>query len=136
MTFRRSPFGSQSPRVPSNTTDGDVRAQVRDAVDAVESDSALLRRVGRLPAHALLLLIRTYQRTVAPILPVVTLGRCGCRFAPTCSQYAAEAIRIHGALAGTFLAALRLVKCTPLHPGGFDPVPPPRRKPRCDRIAA
>lgn len=88
--------------------------------------------VARLPAHALLLLIRVYQRTLSPALPVLTLGACGCRFSPTCSHYAAEAIRTHGALRGAALALARLVRCTPLHPGGFDPVPP--RRPRCARV--
>jgi uncharacterized protein len=83
-------------------------------------------RAGRpsLPSRALLVLIRLYQRTLGPALPVVTLGGCACRFTPTCSHYAAEAIRQHGALRGVWLALRRLVKCTPLHPGGFDPVPP------------
>ncbi len=88
----------------------------------------------RLPAAILLLGIRIYQRTVAPLLPVVTVGACGCRFSPTCSHYAAEAIRTHGAVGGVFLAAARLVKCTPLHPGGFDPVPPRHAGPRCARV--
>lgn len=97
--------------------------------------SALLSALRRLPAAALLLLIRVYQRTLSPALPVLTMGQCGCRFSPTCSHYAAEAIRTHGALHGAALAAIRLVKCTPLHPGGLDPVPP-RRTPRCARVAA
>ena len=77
----------------------------------------------RMPAMLLVGLIRIYQRTVSPALPVLTMGRCGCRFSPTCSHYAVEAIRTHGAVAGLALAMVRLVKCTPLHPGGFDPVP-------------
>jgi putative membrane protein insertion efficiency factor len=81
------------------------------------------RAGARLPATALLALIRLYQRTLSPALPVITLGRCGCRFHPTCSHYAAGAIQAHGVLAGLTLAARRLAKCTPLHPGGFDPVP-------------
>lgn len=88
---------------------------------------------GRLPMVVLLALIRVYQRTLSPVLPIVTLGRCACRFAPTCSHYAAEAVRTHGALAGGWLALRRLAKCTPLHPGGFDPVPP-RGLPRCARV--
>lgn len=101
--------------------------------------SAALARLRRtattLPAAALLFALRLYQRTLSPVLPVITMGRCGCRFAPTCSHYAAEAIRTHGALAGCGLALVRLAKCTPLHPGGFDPVPPRRPAARCDRVA-
>lgn len=88
----------------------------------------------RLPASALLFFIRLYQHTLSPVLPVLTLGRCGCRFSPTCSHYAAEAIRTHGALAGLGLALVRLVKCTPLHPGGHDPVPPRSSAPRCTAV--
>jgi hypothetical protein len=88
----------------------------------------------------LLAAIGGYQKTISRLLPVVTLGACGCRFTPTCSHYAAEAIRRHGALAGTALALARLVKCTPLHPGGVDPVPlalPPRRlrPPTCHAVS-
>lgn len=95
-----------------------------------------LRRLGaaflRLPAGVLVFLIRIYQRTLSPALPVLTMGRCGCRFHPTCSHYAVDALRSHGFFAGAWLAAVRLVKCTPLHPGGFDPVPP-RARPVCRR---
>ena len=74
-------------------------------------------------------LIRAYQRTASPLLPVFFGPACGCRFYPTCSQYAAQAVAEHGLVRGSFLAARRLVKCTPLHPGGNDPVPPARRRP-------
>jgi putative membrane protein insertion efficiency factor len=84
-----------------------------------------------LPARALLGLIWLYQRTLSPALPAVFGSACGCRFSPTCSHYAAEAVRTHGGLAGLWLTIRRLVKCTPLHPGGFDPVPAPRRRPVC-----
>jgi uncharacterized protein len=81
-----------------------------------------------LPALAAVGLIRIYQRTASPLLPVFFGPACGCRFHPTCSQYAAEALSAHGALKGTWLAARRIIKCTPLHPGGHDPVPAaPRR---------
>jgi hypothetical protein len=83
----------------------------------------VLHACGRIPASLLVGVIRLYQRIVSPLLPVVTLGGCGCRFSPTCSHYAVEAIRTHGALRGAVLALVRLAKCTPLHPGGFDPVP-------------
>jgi putative membrane protein insertion efficiency factor len=90
--------------------------------------------VVRLPARALLVAIHLYQRSLSPMLPVLFGPACGCRFAPSCSHYAAEAIRTHGAVAGVVLAAIRLLKCTPLHSGGFDPVPPRRSNPRCARI--
>jgi putative membrane protein insertion efficiency factor len=97
----------------------------------------VLRHLLRLPALALIGLIRIYQRTLSPALPVLTAGACGCRFSPTCSHYAADAIRTHGAIAGAWLAVCRLVKCTPLHPGGLDPVPPVAslRLPVCRRTA-
>jgi uncharacterized protein len=87
-----------------------------------------------MPGWLLLGVIRLYQRTISPVLPVVTLGGCACRFTPTCSHYAADAIRVHGATRGVWLTLRRLVKCTPLHPGGDDPVPP-RRAPRCELVA-
>lgn len=91
---------------------------------------AITSFLARLPARALLGLIWLYQHTLSPALPVFFGPACGCRFSPTCSHYAAEAIDAHGVIAGLWLAVRRLVKCTPLHPGGFDPVPPRR----CSRV--
>jgi putative membrane protein insertion efficiency factor len=71
----------------------------------------------------LLRLIAVYQRFVSPALPVVTLGTCSCRFTPSCSHYAADAVATHGALRGSWLAVRRLLKCGPWHPGGIDLVP-------------
>ncbi len=90
-----------------------------------------------LPQRALLALIVLYQRTLSPVLPAVFGPACGCRFFPTCSRYAAEAVVTHGALRGAWLASVRLLKCTPLPPGGNDPVPPRRasRRPACARVA-
>lgn len=84
----------------------------------------------RLPARTLLALVWIYQRTLSPAIPAVFGPACACRFYPTCSHYAAEAVRTHGALRGVWLAARRLLRCTPLHPGGLDPVPAARRKTR------
>jgi uncharacterized protein len=77
-----------------------------------------------LAAAAAVGLILIYQRTASPMLPVIFGPSCGCRFHPTCSHYAAEAVTTHGALRGAWLTARRMLKCTPLHPGGNDPVPP------------
>ena len=63
-------------------------------------------------------LIRIYQRMVSPMLGP------RCRFYPSCSQYAIEALETHGMLRGLWLALRRLLRCHPLHHGGFDPVPP------------
>jgi putative membrane protein insertion efficiency factor len=67
--------------------------------------------------HIALAVIRLYQLTLSP-----WLGR-QCRFYPTCSHYAAEAVRVHGVLHGCSLAARRLTKCHPFHVGGVDLVP-------------
>ena len=67
----------------------------------------------------LLLLLRAYKLGISPFM-----GQ-NCRFYPSCSDYAAEAIRLHGAARGSLLAARRLCKCHPWHPGGLDPVPAP-----------
>ena len=63
----------------------------------------------------LVFLIRVYQALISPLLPP------SCRFTPTCSQYAVEAIKKHGALRGVYMAARRLLRCHPFHPGGYDP---------------
>lgn len=89
----------------------------------------------RLPAKVLLGLVWVYQHTLSPAIPALFGPACACRFHPTCSHYAAEAVRTHGAVRGVWLSARRLLRCTPLHPGGIDPVPAPRRstRPACVR---
>jgi hypothetical protein len=67
--------------------------------------------------HVLAFLITLYQKLLSPWLPPA------CRFTPTCSQYAKEALVRHGALRGLYLAFRRLARCHPFHPGGYDPVP-------------
>lgn len=61
--------------------------------------------------------IVAYRRWISPALPA------RCRFYPTCSAYAMDALRIHGALKGVWLTVKRIGRCHPFHPGGFDPVP-------------
>ncbi|ABO25730.1 MULTISPECIES: membrane protein insertion efficiency factor YidD [Shewanella] len=70
-------------------------------------------------------LIRGYQIFISPILGPK------CRFHPTCSNYALEAIRLHGFVKGSWFAGKRVLKCHPLHPGGEDPVPPKNN--RCNK---
>jgi putative membrane protein insertion efficiency factor len=70
----------------------------------------------------LIALVRLYQRLVSPVLNAVSGPRC--RFHPTCSAYAVQALQHHGALRGSVLTARRIVRCHPLNEGGFDPVPP------------
>jgi putative membrane protein insertion efficiency factor len=62
-------------------------------------------------------LIKFYQNTVSKVMPSV------CRFQPTCSQYALEAIKRHGFARGSWLAAKRIARCNPFSEGGYDPVP-------------
>jgi uncharacterized protein len=65
----------------------------------------------------LLALVRFYKAAISPALPRA------CRYIPTCSEYCCEAIDRHGAGRGVQLTALRLLRCHPFHPGGYDPVP-------------
>ena len=62
-------------------------------------------------------LLKGYKRVISPLLPPA------CRFEPTCSEYMAEAIRIHGFVTGIRLGVRRLLRCHPFHQGGYDPVP-------------
>lgn len=72
---------------------------------------------GRGCAHGLIFLIQLYRHTVSPLrLPT-------CRFMPTCSQYAVEALSEYGLVRGSWLSVVRLAKCGPWHRGGWDPIP-------------
>ena len=78
--------------------------------------------IGRAFSAVMLLAIKGYQLTLSRLIPAGI-----CRFTPTCSHYAVEAIRIHGPWRGLWLAAYRLSRCNPLCKGGYDP-PPEREK--------
>jgi putative membrane protein insertion efficiency factor len=74
--------------------------------------------------HVLLRLLRGYKSHISPHLPPA------CRFLPTCSEYAMQAVERYGAFRGSWLALKRLLRCNPFFPGGYDPVPdlPPFRR--------
>jgi uncharacterized protein len=91
---------------------GDVRVSVETGQEARPTSVA---------ARLLVVLLTGYRRYVSPLL-----GQ-RCRFYPSCSAYALEAVQVHGAVRGSWLAARRLSRCHPFHPGGLDPVP--RREP-------
>lgn len=74
---------------------------------------------------SLILFVRAYQVTLSPLI-----GSC-CRFYPSCSDYAIEAIEKHGVWRGTWLALRRLGRCHPFHSGGWDPVPKTMHKTTC-----
>lgn len=71
-------------------------------------------------ARLLMLLITGYRRFISPMIPP------RCRFAPSCSAYALQAVAEHGAARGAWLAVCRVGRCHPFNPGGYDPVPPAR----------
>ena len=69
-----------------------------------------------------LLLIKFYQNAISPHFPP------SCRYYPSCSSYAYDAVKTHGVLRGCLLAVKRVLRCHPFHPGGYDPVPPPSQR--------
>lgn len=73
--------------------------------------------IAAIPRHALLATLRAYKWALSPLLPPA------CRYVPTCSEYAAEAVERHGVFRGSLLALWRLLRCHPFVRGGFDPVP-------------
>lgn len=75
----------------------------------------MMKKVLKAPIHL-------YRRYISPLKPPT------CRFYPTCSAYALEALDKHGAIKGTYLTVVRICKCHPFHPGGIDYVPEPKPK--------
>ena len=70
-----------------------------------------------LPMKGMLVMLRFYKREISPMLPPC------CRYTPTCSEYAMQAVEKYGAVKGGWLAAKRILRCHPFHEGGYDPVP-------------
>lgn len=73
--------------------------------------------VKTLPKKSMLVMLRFYKREISPMLPPC------CRYTPTCSEYAMQAVEKYGAAKGGWLAAKRVLRCHPFHEGGYDPVP-------------
>ncbi len=80
--------------------------------------STVLRFLRRVPSLLLMALVRIYQLVISPLFAG------SCRFYPSCSAYGLEALRVHGAVKGTWLTVRRLLRCHPWNPGGVDEVPP------------
>jgi len=72
--------------------------------------------IKNLPVFVAMGLIRIYRRYISPVKPPT------CRFYPTCSQYALESLEKYGIIVGTYRSLIRILKCHPFHPGGYDPV--------------
>lgn len=87
------------------------------------------RSPSRVVARAAIQLIELYRNMISPFRPPA------CRFTPTCSQYAVDALRVHGLLRGVGLTLVRLGKCGPWHRGGWDPIPDPRPSTKSDADA-
>ena len=80
------------------------------------SVSAVFDGIVRLPSLLVIALIAFYRRFISPFTPP------SCRFTPTCSRYALDALRRYGLFKGCWLAAWRVLRCNPFHPGGYDPL--------------
>jgi putative membrane protein insertion efficiency factor len=96
----------------------------------VKRTGEILERLRQALIWVLLLPLRAYSRLISPALPA------RCRYYPTCSAYAEEAVRRHGIIRGGTLAAWRIVRCNPFSRGGVDEVPPPRSGRRRHRAHA
>ncbi len=74
-------------------------------------------KTGTIFSNLIILVINVYRVIISPVLPR------SCRYYPSCSAYAIDAIKKHGPIKGSYLAVRRILRCHPLHEGGFDPVP-------------
>ena len=84
----------------------------------------------------MIFLVRVYQVLISPLKRMLLGPHAGCRFHPTCSEYARQALMTHGLFRGSWLALRRILRCHPFHPGGHDPVPPKRNPVRSEHLYA
>lgn len=91
---------------------------VMNKAEEIFSGKEISRKIRRIFTRLMILLVRLYQYVISPLLPG------SCRFVPSCSEYAIQAIRTRGIFAGLFLSARRVLRCNPWGGHGFDPVPP------------
>jgi putative membrane protein insertion efficiency factor len=105
---------------PGGATPGTARLCDRrqDTPAAADAQEPAVPQAPTLAARLLIVPVLGYRRFISPLLPPA------CRFAPSCSEYAVQALRTHGAVRGVWLAMRRLARCHPFNPGGYDPVPP------------
>nr|WP_082633997.1 membrane protein insertion efficiency factor YidD [Arthrobacter alpinus] len=94
-----------------------TRSQTRSSVPRWLA--AVVRFVWHVPRNILIIVLKLYRRAISPIYGQV------CRFFPSCSAYALEAVTVHGAVKGTWFSLRRIVRCHPWNAGGLDPVPSP-----------
>lgn len=83
----------------------------------------IFRGIQAVTVWIMIIPIKVYQYTLSPLLPN------SCRHVPTCSAYAIESLRVHGIFRGSMLAIWRILRCNPWGTHGYDPVPPPKKKP-------
>lgn len=94
-----------------------------------ESIQSAIRAAPSILAGFVVVLLRLYQYFLSPLKQILFGSACGCRFYPSCSAYAQEALIRYGFFYGCQLSLRRLVRCHPWNPGGFDPVPNLKNKP-------
>jgi putative membrane protein insertion efficiency factor len=88
----------------------------------------MFRAINKALAWCLVGMVMIYKVVISPAIHMLAGPGAGCRFIPTCSEYAIEALKVHGPFRGTWLAIKRILRCHPMGGCGYDPVPPPRRK--------
>ena len=113
-----SVLSSNRENQPRTSLEDQSRTSLENQIDPFADPIGSRLARSSLAARAMMASITGYQRFLSPLKAQPT-----CRFYPSCSQYALEAVREHGAVVGAWLAVKRVSKCHPLHPGGLDPVP-------------